>query len=433
MKKFFLKLACLILLVAVGFLGFRYAELRRDNQTLRETVAQLEQERRALQRQLTEAGRAPKPEDQLELRREIEEQTSALRGLPFKGPVNYKTMEREEFHDYLIAKLKEHYTDAEIRDYSRSLAALGLVPEGTDLLAAVLSLYSEQVGAFYVPEERALYTFKGLSLSSGLDGMFLAHELTHALQDQNFDLTKFPLNVKDNDDLQLATSALIEGDATMLMTQFYAQHADPGRMLGDVAAMLQLQTTALLEAPPFLRAMLLFPYEHGQEFAMALYLAGGTKALDDAFRNPPVSTKEILHPGKYLSSRQPPERIELPVIESQDWRLIGNNVLGEFGIRFLLGQHLGVVQAQIAADGWNGDRYYVYERGTNGPMAFVWVSAWETGQDAEQFEEAYNNMIDKRAGQPAVLTRVHRNGARVSIAQSTDPGFIDLAKPEPMQ
>src|SRR5207244_1635245 len=102
------------------------------------------------------------------------------------------------------------------------LAALGLVPEGTDVLGVLISLYDEQVGAFYEPEEKALYTFKDLSWTSGLDKMLLSHELTHALQDQSFDLTKFALKVKDNDDLALATAALIEGDATLEMTLWYA-------------------------------------------------------------------------------------------------------------------------------------------------------------------------------------------------------------------
>src|SRR6266404_4121584 len=260
MKKFFLTLAFLVLFLALGFLGWRNFELRRTVDGLRGEITQLEQERRDLQAKLTATQRAPKPEEQAGDRQSIEQQTSELRGLPFKSPVNYKMIDRTELRRVLVEKVKEQYTPQEMRDYSRTLAAVGLVPEGTDLLNVLVSLYNEQVAAFYVPEEHSLYTFKDLVFSSNIDKMLLAHELTHALQDQNFDLLKFPLKEKNNDDLAMATSALVEGDATVLMTQYYAQNANPDEALGDLGAILGQSTTKLTDAPPFLRAMLLFPY-----------------------------------------------------------------------------------------------------------------------------------------------------------------------------
>jgi hypothetical protein len=305
------------------------------------------------------------------------------------------------------------------------LAAIGLVPDGTDLMAAMISLYGEQVGAFYVPEERALYTFKDQSWTSGVDKMLLSHELTHALQDQNFDLTKFPLNVKDNDDLALATSALMEGDATVLMTRYYAENADPAHMVGDITAMLGQNTAKLREAPPFLRSMLLFPYVQGQQFAMALFSAGGADALNDAFRHPPVSTQQILHPETFLYNRHNPETLTLSRIDSKDWRLIGNNVLGEFGVRCLLEQGLGLFDAQQIAQGWNGDRYNVYVRGTNGPTALVWITAWDNEQHAAAFEDAYKGLVQKHG----LTAESSRDGIRVTIRQSNDDSFFAVSGP----
>ncbi|MGD0651839.1 MAG: hypothetical protein ABSA97_11990 [Verrucomicrobiia bacterium] len=423
MKKFF-RLAFLILLVALGYLAWQNVELGQQVRLLRETVAQLEKERRELQQQKVEAkAPAAKTEASASVRQGIEQQTSELRGLQFKRPVDYKMIDRAELREFLIKKVKEQYTDQEIRDYSRSLATLGLVPEGTDLMGAMISLYDEQVGAFYLPEERALYTFKDQSWTSGLDKMLLSHELTHALQDQNFDLTKFPLNVKDNDDLALASAALMEGDATVLMTRFYADNADPARMIGDVTALLGQNTAKLQAAPPYLRDMLLFPYVQGQQFAMALSVAGGVDALNDAFRHPPVSTQQILHPEKFLHDRRNPESLTLPRLDCKDWRLIGNNVLGEFGIRSLLEQSLGLFEALQVAQGWNGDRYNVYERGTNGPTALVWITAWDNEQHAAGFEDAYKGLARKRG----VTARSNRDGVRVTIRQSGDESFFAVA------
>jgi len=428
MKKFLLTFGSLALLAVFAILAWSNYESRQTIGELRSEIAQQEQARRDLQRQVSSAQRGPKPEQQAGDRQRIEQQTSELRGLSFKSPVQYKMIDRTELRRLLVGKVKEQYTEQEMRDYSRTLATVGLVPDGIDLLNVIVSLYNEQVAAFYVPEERALYTFKDLVFSSNLDKMLLSHELTHALQDQSFDLLKFPLKVKDNDDLALATSALVEGDATVLMTRWYMENIDPSKMLGDLGAMFGQNTAKLREAPPYLREMLMFPYQQGQQFAMTLYVAGGTAAIDAAFRNPPTCTKDILHPEQFLQHRATPERIDLPRWESQDWRLIGSNTLGEFGMRFILQQSMGVFDAQILAQGWNGDRYQVYERGTNGPTAFVCTTAWEDEQQAGEFEQAYKKVVEKRnsAAALALSLRIHRDGKHVTLAQSSDASFLGL-------
>src|SRR5204863_5202200 len=132
----------------------------------------------------------------------------------------------------------------------------------------------------------------------------------------------------------------------------------------------------------------------------------------------------ILHPEKYLHDRRDPEKIMLPRRDAKDWRLIGDNVLGEFGLRSLLAQHLGMLEAQRIAAGWNGDRYQAYERGTNGPTALVWTIAWETGQDAGDFESAYRRLADKSG----VTAEIRREGNHVRILQSKDAATLDAFK-----
>jgi hypothetical protein len=425
MKKFLLTLVFLALVVALIVLGWSNHALRRKVRDLGDEIRQQEGERRKLQQKASAAQRGPKPEERTLDRQQIEQQTSELRGLQFKNPVKYKMIERTELRRVLVEKVKEQYTEQEMRDYNRTLATMGLVPEGTDLLNVIVSLYNEQVAAFYVPEERALYTFKELVFSSNLDKMVLSHELTHALQDQHFDLQKLPLKIKDNDDLALATSALVEGDATVLMTRWYVENIDPSKMLGDLGALLGQNTAKLREAPPYMREMLLFPYQQGQQFAMAVYMSGGTGAIDAAFRNPPTCTKDILHPEKFLRQPATPEHPDLPRLESNDWRLIGNNVLGEFGTHFVLEQGIGAYDAQVLAQGWNGDRYQVYERGTNGPTALVWATAWEDEQQAGEFEDAYKKAVAKR-GVAVASVHIHRDGKHVTIVQSPDAAFFDL-------
>jgi hypothetical protein len=109
-----------------------------------------------------------------------------------------------------------------------------------------------------------------------------------------------------------------------------------------------------------------------------------------------------------------------------DWRLIGNNTLGEFGTRFILEQGMGIYDAHVLAEGWNGDRYQVYERGTNGPTALVWMTVWETEPQATEFAGAYKKVIEKRAATPTLTLRIHHEGKHVTIVQSPEPAFVDL-------
>jgi hypothetical protein len=335
-------------------------------------------------------------------------------------------MDRKELHDFLVGKVKEQYSDEELHNLGRSMSALGLVPDGTDLLKVIVSMYNEQVAAFYVPENRSLYSFKDSAFKGNLDKMLLCHELVHALQDQNYDLTTFPLKDKLNDDLVLATSALIEGDATVVMSQWLVQHADPASLMQDMAGMFGQGTEELMKAPAYLREMLLFPYMQGQAFVMALTEKGGMKAVDAAFRNPPKSTREILHPEEYLGERKPPVEITLPELKAEGWKQIGNNVLGEFGLRCLFQEHVGPWRGQVAAAGWRGDRFQVYEKGKTGPTGIVWITEWEGEIDAEEFEEAYQALIKARSKSTPWKANIIRTGNRVAIRQSTDPGFLTI-------
>jgi hypothetical protein len=365
-------------------------------------------------------------EQQAELRHRIEQQTSAIRGLKFLEPVRYRLMERVELRDFLVGKVREQFTEEELRHYGRTLATLGLVPDGTDLLEIIVSLYNEQVAAFYVPESRELFTFKNSTWTGALDRMLLAHELTHSLQDQNFTLTNMPLRVKHNDDLALATAALIEGDATVLMTQWYVEHADPKNLMNDLGAMLGQNTAALLAAPLYLREMLLFPYTQGQVFVSEIMEKGGFEAVNKAYRHPPRSTREILHPDDYLKGNWEPVKLEPKPVGSADWQKIGDNTLGEFGVKCLFQEPLGAWRAKLAAQGWTGDRFHVYEKGSNGPTGLIWLTVWDSEEDAMEFEEAYNGFLEKRRAARPVTARVQRAGRQVTVAASIAPEFVAL-------
>lgn len=321
-------------------------------------------------------------------RKEIERTVARLRGLDFLHPVTYKEIPRADLPAILRQKLAQQVPDQEFGDTGVSLAALGLLPPGLDLKKTYLDLLGEQIGAFYDQHSAELFTFTGQPLDNGQNRVILAHELTHALEDQHFQLARLPLEAKGNDDRALAASALVEGDATLVMSLYMLGDLSVASMKDTLAGSFSTDVRQLAAAPRFLRETLLFPYLRGQEFCQALYRTGGWNALAAAFRHPPDSTAEILHPERFLTPRGAPAvAIQFPDGALLGRTPIGNNVLGEFGVRQLLARWLkDDAGAEHIATGWKADRYLVY--GDAKASSYLWKSTWSSSDAATEFAEA---------------------------------------------
>src|SRR3954469_18195745 len=139
----------------------------------------------------------------------------------------------------------------------------------------------------------------------------MAHELTHALQDQHFDLRRFDHWPKGESDSELAAHALIEGDATLAMALYVA--SNPFRALSFLKSMgaTGIATEELDKAPRALRETLLFPYQEGMSWTRALYKQGGWAEVSKAFTAVPQSTEQVLHPDKYLA-HEAPVKVTIP-------------------------------------------------------------------------------------------------------------------------
>ncbi|MCX7915458.1 MAG: hypothetical protein N3A53_04050, partial [Verrucomicrobiae bacterium] len=179
MKSAIRKLLLWVLLIVTAALALHNWHLRRLNEALLNTIDELEQERRTIARAAPNPPATNPVASHEEERRRVEQQVSELRGLSFRQPVNYRQIPRAQLRDVLIEEVRRQFTPEEARRYRRALEAFGLIPRGTDLMALMIGLYDEQVGAFYLPRERALYTFEDLPLSTAVDRMILAHELVH--------------------------------------------------------------------------------------------------------------------------------------------------------------------------------------------------------------------------------------------------------------
>jgi len=350
-------------------------------------------------------------------KRGMEQLLPKLRKIPFKHEVKRDVTKRENMKAMILKELDEDMTPGEFRANELAMKVFGLLPRDYNLREALAQVYSEEVAAFYDPKTKTMHlieeTKKDPKKSPGLlerifgkkddfdkdeNKTVIAHELTHALADQHYDLDAMDKAVKSDDDRSLALSALIEGEATLAM--FGAGMDDwEGEEIVKMPAetlewTLNLMSTflpflgsgqALKSAPSIISESMIFPYFKGMVFCAKLTNKGGWKAIDEAYRNPPLSTEQILHPEKYRGEPDLPMSIDLGVLKAgSGWKEVGRNVMGEMQLAVMLKKHGG----KAAAAGWDGDRYAVFE-GAKDRLGVVWLSTWDSDDDAREFLASY--------------------------------------------
>ncbi|MFZ2641904.1 MAG: hypothetical protein WA117_12970 [Verrucomicrobiia bacterium] len=359
-----------------------------------------------------EPGAVKAPAESAWLEREVEQG----RGLKFQRAVTYGSMRSAEFKGFLTKKIRGEYKPEEIRDYSRALGMIGLVPEDVDFEAKVMEVMDEQVAAFFDQDAGLLYTFADSPLRGNLSLMILAHELTHALQDQHFQLKQWPLKRKDNDDLVSAHMAVLEGDATIVMEKVYKRVSKLRTALSDLATAAAQDSGRLQRAPRYFRDMMLFPYLEGRAFIEELDRMGGMELVNSAFRSPPVTTAQVLHPKKFYPKREAPVACVPDGTAEPGWRRLSVNTVGEFGVIVLLRQFDHESDAAAVAEGWRGDGYVAFETG-GGNGLLRWRSEWASGDAAKRFANAYRDVVTKRNAhrQPALVLELKESNSRVDV------------------
>jgi hypothetical protein len=320
-----------------------------------------------------------------------------LRGLPKKAAIERGVSTREEIVQYLRENIDEVYREEDLQREEWLLKKLGLIPATMDYKEFTIELLTEQVGGYYDPKRKTFFVADWLPIEQQLPVM--AHELTHALQDQHFDLEQ--LMERDrrlhNEDRLLAHQAIIEGDAVAVMFDYILLPL--GRTfaeLPDMTLLMQLQLESmnsqfkiLESAPDFLKETLLFPYSYGPTFLKKIRTRDPSwAAVNKIYADLPASTEQIIHPEKYLEERDDPTPVDIedPVPElGEDWKTSYKNVLGEFSYYLLLKLHLPEGEARRAAAGWDGDQILLLEKGSGEKRAVFAASVWDTEEEAEEF------------------------------------------------
>ena len=344
---------------------------------------------------------------------EIQQQVITLRGLqPKTQDLKQDTLTPEELKENVKNDFFKDYTPEDAKADVRELAAFGLLPPGFDLNKLYIDLYSEQIAGYYDPETKDMYVVQGEDFK-GTEKMTYAHEYTHVLQDQTWDLEN---GLKSNDEYCkthteycAGVQALIEGDASLTeLNWFYSAASEQDQQ--DIQDFYSDYSSPVLDSTPlFMQKDLYFPYEQGLNFVQYLYDGGGWEAVDKAYANPPSSTEMILHPEKYPIDQ--PVDVPLKDVTSAlgaGWEETTRNTMGEWYLNLVLAAgekesaRLNEDTAATAAAGWAGDTYTVNWNESAGELAMILRSRWETSKDADEFWKALVDYGNRRWDDPSV-------------------------------
>ena len=281
----------------------------------------------------------------------------AHRGLVFKTEVAVKLLDDKAFTDRLLSKSTND--KAELEKETKILRALGLIQGDLDLGKAEDALLGGSVVGYYDPKSKELVV-RGAEVTPAVR-LTLVHELTHALQDQYFNLDG--VKVKDDDESGVTTKSVIEGDAVRIEREYYASMT-PSQQ-DDVRREQGAGGGVPAAVPPVLVEIFAFPYRVGPIFDQAVLQRQGQDGLDKAFATYPTTSSQLLHPEKYFSG-DGAHPVDAP---QAGGTLIDHGVLGEMGLLLMLESlqksgSLSSSETRAATAGWGGDQYVAWDEGS---------------------------------------------------------------------
>src|SRR5882757_4108481 len=341
-------------------------------------------------------------------------------GLPIKKQVKRRLTSRDEVVGYLT----KHMKDEDVKRLQRSelvLKKFGLLPRDFDLEKLLVSLLREQVAGYYDPKTKTVNLLDWVPIEQ--QEPVMAHELTHALQDQAINLSRWmkkgekdlgeikkdptPSDI-ENDEIDNAREAVVEGQAEAMMLEY--ELAPAGRSITDSPDLVESMesqmangtddSTVFRDAPIFLRESLTFPYSYGLNFVVKLMQKGGKqKAFAAVLRNPPHTTRQIMQPETYLSDEKIPP-IPVPDFKRdfKDYVKFDIGAMGEFDVAVLIEQYAGKKVSDQMYPNWRGGYYYAARPKNNAgaPLGLMYASRWSSAEKASQFAQIYARSLEQR-------------------------------------
>jgi len=200
------------------------------------------------------------------------------------------------------------------------------------------------------------------------------------------------------------------------------------------------QFPVLTAAPLYIRASLLFPYTEGLRFNHIVLQKEGKDGFARVFREPPVSSQQIIHPDVYLGRTMPAD-VPLPKLpDERDWKMLTSGSLGEFDHSVLLEQYVSKGDAASIAPHWRGAAAAVVEHKRDKRAVLLYASEWDTAESARNMFDAYRKVLKGKwknmridTDSPGSLTgsgddgdfRVWITGTRMSSVEGLPPAKVN--------
>ena len=345
----------------------------------------------------------------------VERQVEQARGLTYDHLVQVEQISAATMASRVTKSLKGQYPATLYDRRTQAWRTIGVIPQSADLRTALLAFGSGQVVGYYDPSTGALVVIAGSNPTLTLaEHYVLAHELTHAIDDQHFGLSRLDPLIKNCQDESFAAAlGAVEGDAQYFARQVILAH--PSTNVAGTGSGLPT------DVPPFVTQLQLWSYTAGERFITAIDAVGGIKAVNHVLSDLPVSTEQIIHPSSYPSDRPVPVDIpEMAPALGPRWTDLDVMQVGEEWLQLMLHLRLPSSEADPAATGWGGAIYRAWTDGTQ--SAVVLRTTWDTAQDASQFASAMREWL--RAGHQPLSAVVPTANGGVDVYFATDSATL---------
>ncbi len=370
-------------------------------------------------------------------------------GLPVKHQVKRKLTSRDEVVSYLTKHLNDEDTQR-LRRSELVLKKFGLLPRDFNLETFLVALLREEVAGYYDPKTKTVNLLDWVPIEE--QEPVMAHELTHALQDQDVNLQKWmkrgekdlaeikkdptPADI-ENDEMDNAREAVLEGQAQAMMFQYAI--APTGHSIATSPALVDAMqdetltgtpsTKVFNDAPIFLKESLTFPYSYGMDFVIKVLQKGGKKqAFAGILADPPHTTRQIMEPETYLSG----EKIEpMPVPDFKrdfkDYQKFDIGAMGEFDVAVLIEQYASKKISKEMYPEWRGGYYYAAKSKAkpDGPLALLYVSRWSSPTAAAHFAGIYAHSLNQRYKNASEAGGRHEKGGDAPKNDDSAPASLE--------
>jgi len=381
---------------------------------------------------------------------------------PIKAEVKRRLVDRDEVEAYVRKHMIEDEDAQRLQRSELVLKKFGLLPQNFDLQSFLVLLLREQVAGYYDPETKTVNLLDWIDAEQ--QKPVLAHELTHALQDQSFSIDKFmkgsvvdlasqqqPLTAADlqSDEEATAHQAVVEGQAMVVLLDYelaptgQSVLASPQIVTALKEGMLvgTADSPAFKNAPIYIKETLTFPYRYGLDFEVSVLLkAGKDEAYAGMFRSPPQSSREIMQPETYLAGEKiPPMPVPDFRTDFKAYDRFDAGAMGEFDVALLIDQYAGVEDSKRLYPAWRGGYYYAArpKGDRSAPLGVLYISRWSDGEHAAEFAAIYARGLEQRyknlhetgeyaSNTPASTNNVQTLSGRHAWLCEQGPIFIDV-------